>query len=159
MSTAEALNNAIIALDWAAPGEPKGVKRAIGELAKHWVAFWNGERTSMGRVELGQKLQRYAQWYARAWALVAPEIRAQVPDPRSIDTSWNALLTDEIRQVLEGAQAAVNAGATVQEYVKDQAKGLRDELERVHSTLLLDVVIVGAVAAFVLLAFGKSKGY
>ncbi len=155
----ETLNNNIVQLDWLAPASPKGVKKAVAQLAQHWVTWWDSsERKLMPPVALGAKLERYAEWYARAWFLVPPEVRARVIDPRQIDTSLYHTLDDQIRYMAEGAQAASNAGGELADYVKSQAKDLRTALEAAAEKGLNEVYMIVIVAAIALFAFGYQKG-
>jgi hypothetical protein len=155
----EALNNNIVQLDWLAPAAPKGVKKAIAQLAQHWMTWWDSsERKLMPPVAVGAKLERYAEWYARAWFLVPPEVRARVLDPRQLDASLYHAIDDQIRYMTEGAQAATNAGAELASYLKTQAKDLRAELEKAAESALSTFVIIALVAAVALFAFGYQKG-
>lgn len=155
----EALNNSIVQLDFIAPAKPAGVKKAIAELAQHWMTWWDSsERKMLPPVAVGAKLERYAEWYTRAWFLVPPEVRARATDPRTLDVSLYHTLDDQIRYMTEGAQATVNAGAELGSYIKTQAKDLRAELEKAAESALSSFVVIALVAAVALFAFGYQKG-
>jgi hypothetical protein len=152
MSTlAERINNAVIKLDWLAPSKPAGVKKAVSDLANHWVAYWNSsERRLAPPVAQATKLSRYAQWYARGWALVPAQVRDQLPHPREIDDSAWAALEDQLTYTLEGNEAAARAAA-------DAAAKLAKDLEAASGKLIKGVVIVGGVATCVLLAYAYAR--
>lgn len=148
----EALNNAIVEIDWLTPGSPKGVKRAVAELAAHWVKWWDSDERKLGNTAAGKTLQRYAEWYARAWAIVPADVRAKVPAPAEIDTSWTALQDAAIRQITNAYDTKPAA-----DVVKEAARELRDEIANVHDALISDVVVLGIVAVAVLMAYGSAR--
>lgn len=155
----ERLNNAIVKLDWNTPSSPKGVKKAIADLAVHWIAFWDSsERKLLSPAVLWGKLERYAKWYARGYALVPADVRAKVPHPRDLDSNMIAIVDDEIRRLGEGVQAAQKAGTETAAFIKQQAKALQQEIAEQAEKALSHIVILGALAVAVLLAFGWQKG-
>lgn len=153
-TAAERLNNAIVKLDWVTPAQPKGVKLAVSSLASHWVAFWSSaERKALPPAALAPKLARYAAWYARAWALVAPDVRAQCPNPRDLDVGFLAAVEDQLRAIAEGAQAVIAQGGDLNTYLKEKARGLRDELKAYHDMVRDDILSIGALAVAGLFAY------
>jgi hypothetical protein len=154
-STAERLNNAIVTLDWRAQMDPRvddGRKVAIGQMASHWLAYWNSADRRFQLVPIASvpKLQRYAEWYAKGWALVPADLRAQLVHPRDLDTSVWAGVEDQLQFMAEGNQAAFKLAQEVAETVAEHAgKGA--------SQLVKGVAIVGGVAVAVLLAVAVAK--
>jgi hypothetical protein len=160
MTAAERLNNAIVQLEWVTPGTPPARKKMVGQLADHWTTWWNSTEGRAARsvpVANAPKLRRYAQWYARAWWMVGEKVRAGAPDPRTLDVGWAAAVSDQLSDLAEGAKAAKDAGENVADYVKARAKELRDELEKAQRKALTVIVVLGVVAAAVLLSFGYAK--
>lgn len=158
-SLAERINNAIVDIDWATPST-SGMKPALDDLVGHWLRFWDSaDRRALPPLALHARLVKYAEWYARAWALSKPAVRERAPDPRALDASITAAVEDQIKQVAEGAQATAAAGSDVADYVAEQAKGLREELGTLHTKLLTTFVIVGVIAIGGLLAFAKAKPF
>jgi hypothetical protein len=155
----ERLNNAIVKLQFNTPDTPKGVKKAINELADHWIAWWDSaERKMLPPALLGGKLERYAAWYARGWSLVPPEVRAKAPNPRELDATVYAIVEDQLKYMAEGAQAAAETGKDVALFLKEQARALRDEMLEQATTALGGVAILAVLAIGLLLAFGWQKG-
>lgn len=155
----ERLNNAIVKLDWNTPAKPKGVKTAIAELAAHWVAWWDSsERKLLPQAALWSKLERYARWYARGYALVPADVRAKLPHPRELDVSLAAIVDDEIKRLADGVQAAAKAGTETAVFVKEQAKALQTEITAQAEKVIGGVVLLGVLAIGLLLAFGWQKG-
>ncbi len=150
-TTAERINNAVIKLDWVAPAEPRGVKRAVAQLANHWVKYWNSaERRLAPPLAQAAKLSRYAAWYTRGWALMPAAVREGLPHPQDIDaTVWSAL-EDQLTYTIEGNEAAARAAA-------EAAKKLEKQLEKTSGQLIKAVVIVGGVATCVLVAYGYAR--
>lgn len=141
-TAAEELNNAIIALDFAMPAEPPGRKQAVADLAVHWLEYWTGGRSWSPLADAG-KVQRYAEWYARAWTLAPAATRALVPDPRSLDVSNGRAIAEQIRITGESLQAA---GNTIESVAKDIGKGIASA-----------TWAPAAIAVAVLLAIGWAK--
>jgi hypothetical protein len=150
-TTAERVNNAIVTLDWRAPAAPAGVKRAVTDLAAHWVAYWNSaqRRLAPPLAEMA-KLERYAAWYTRAWALMPEALREELTHPRDLDAGVWSALEDQLVFMAEGNEAAAvaagKAGAALAREVKGALPGV-----------LAGVVVVGGVAALVLFALAKAK--
>ena len=147
MSTFERLNTAILALDWHAPAKPAGVKKAITDLANHWVSYVNSsERRVAPPITQGAKLSRYAEWYTRGWALMPAEVRDALTHPRDIDaTVWSAL-EDQLAYTVEGNQAAAKA-----------AGELAKEIGAVSGQAIKGVVILAGAATCVLLAYAYAR--
>lgn len=100
---AERVNNAIVAIDWKSPASPAGVKQAVTDLGSHWIAFWNSaERRMLPPIALHAKLTRYAEWYARAWALMPAKLRDELTHPRDLDPSVWSALEDQLTFTGEG---------------------------------------------------------
>ena len=152
MSTlAERVNNAIVTLDFMAPASPAGVKRAISDLAEHWLRFWDSaERRLSVPAALHAKLVRYAKWYTRAFALVPKAVQDQVPHPSTLDASVWAMWEDQLNHIGEGNAAAGKFAA-------ENLGKLKSELGKAHGELLKTVVIVGGVATVTLLAYVAAK--
>jgi hypothetical protein len=155
----ERLNNAIVKLQFNTPDTPKGVKKAIDQLADHWIAWWDSaERKMLPPGVLGGKLERYAAWYTRGWALVPPEVRAKMPNPRELDATVLAIVEDQLNLIAEGAVAAAKAGKDTAVFVKEQAKALRDDMVEQVTKGLGGLAIVAMLAIGLLVAFGWQKG-
>lgn len=152
MSTlAERVNNAIVALDFAAPASPAGVRKAIADLATHWLNFWNSaERRLLPPAAIHAKLVRYAKWYTRAYALVPATTQAKVPHPQTLDASVWAAWEDQFAHVAEGDAAAAD-------FAVENLSKLKDELAKAHEQLLRTLMIVAGAATLTLLAYAFAK--
>jgi peptidoglycan hydrolase-like protein with peptidoglycan-binding domain len=82
----EQLNNAISRIDFLTPKAPAGTRKAVTDLATHWLnEFWNkGYRNEPA------KLDAYGKWYTRAWKLVPKAVQAKCPHPTLVDPSYAA---------------------------------------------------------------------
>lgn len=150
-TTAERINNAILALDWNVPAEPAGVRASIAQLAVHWVSYWNSaERRLAPPLTQTAKLQRYAAWYARGWALVPEQLRATLVHPRDVDaTVWSAI-EDQLTYTIEGNEAAARLAAK-------GAEQLSRELRNTSTALLKGLLLIAGGATVVLLAYGYAR--
>jgi hypothetical protein len=150
-STAERLNNAIVTLDFRAQLDPsisRGVKKAVAELATSWVNYWNSadRRIELMPIARVPKLQRYAAWYGRAWALMPEALRAALAHPETLDATVWAGIEDNVQFVAEGGQAtAIAAKKLATEVATAAGKGV--------SSLLSPALVVIAV----LLAYGWAR--
>jgi hypothetical protein len=164
----EQLNNAIIRLDFvsrSATAVPNvDVRNAIAAMSAHWLKWFEGTYRKT-YVQLGNPgeqwatiCDRYLQWYARGYMLVPEAVRAQVPQPTTINVSRAALALAEMERVSDAYQAVVNSGiAPIANVVRDQARSLGDSIAREAAELAkaaADALKVGAsaVGGFVLLA-------
>lgn len=128
-TSAERVNNAIYKLERAsfALSKGHGTRKAIKQLADHWNNYWSGARKTEA-LPSPKRLQRYVQWYARGWALLPPALRAECPDPRLIDVSFGAAAEDQVRAILEGAEASAQATSSAAAYVRDESAKLAAEI-------------------------------
>jgi hypothetical protein len=125
---AERINNAIVALDWAAAMSPSttspGVRQAIGQLAAHWQRFFrDGSYWVLPDPVWASKLGRYVQWYARGYYLLAPAVRASLVAPAAIDPEFLELVNDTVKRMVD---ANTTAAAAAAELVKETASGVMD---------------------------------
>jgi hypothetical protein len=170
MSLGERLNNAIVQLDWVFPAKPEGTRKAVADLAQHWIAWWDSaERRALsaagptGAAAMHAKLERYAAWYARAYALAPTKVQAKVRHPRDLDVSVLATVEDQLNQLAEGAQAAAAAGGKVATFAAEQAKALREEIGEGLAFARNSMMALFGFGIAGLLAFGwmekQRRGY
>lgn len=160
-SVMERLNNNIVAIDWhtSLSRASEGVKRSIGQLAQHWVEFWNSTaRQALPPLLLRGRLERYAEWYARAYVLVPADVRTKVLNPALLDPSTSALVEESVRQAIDvygsAAEAAKQLASDIamapakmaEDVARGMARGAADEMKSAVMPL-----VIGGVALVVLM--------
>lgn len=126
----ERLNNAIALIDLKAMGDidtPAGSRKAIHAMAEHWAAWFKTNerwelvsRADLYPASLQKKLEAYARWYGRAYAIASPRVRAQVPTPEQAAPQFAELLAAQRQRWTEGMQDAAKLGMSAAQYA---AKG------------------------------------
>jgi hypothetical protein len=152
MTTAvENLNNAIVTLGPHTANSSPGVRKAVAELEQKWVDFWHSnERQITPDVLLSPKLTRFVEWYTRAWMLLPPEERAKATSPNDLDTSWQPLAVDTLKQHAD-SMVQVNKSAGI--LARDISTGVQAAAKTTGKYLLWGL---GGVVAIMLLR--KRKG-
>lgn len=95
----ERINNAIVRLATRSKHEVSPERyAAIDALARHWWNFWQSEERRLTPTAiLYPKLIRYLRWYTRAWVLVPPAVKQDVPSPDSIEPSAGQAMMETLR--------------------------------------------------------------
>ena len=154
----ETLNNAIALLDLRSQGDattPAGSRKAIHALALHWVAwFRTADRWSLDTNAVQTKLERYARWYGRAYAIASPLVQSQVPTPEQAAPQFADLLRAQREQWFEGMADSAKAGLSATQYV---AKGAAELADRVSERAVGAIQGLG-LAALALAAIWLSRG-
>lgn len=146
-STEERINNAIVRLGYLTSGSREvspGVRKAVELLGSEWLRWWGARPVSVVRLtdpEYVGKLKRWAEWYARAWALVPAAVRKGCPDPREIEPSWSASLADEAHVLTDAKTASAKLSKEIAEAAAKLPDTVRDGL-----THLGLIVIAGLLA-------------
>lgn len=141
----ERLNNAIVALDFHARGPAVSnpdVERAVGLLVSHWLEFFVNEYQAnpiIGIDQWTQRVEGYLRWYARAYALVPAAVRAKVPEPSAIDTTYQAMVRAEMDRIADAFQGVARESrdavdAALGDQARKLAREMAEEVERVVST-------------------------
>jgi len=124
---------------------PPGTNAAIGRLRRHWAEFFaSPERKDMPQLLLQRRMDRYAEWYTRAWAILPVAQRALIPSPGEIDVSFERVTAETFEAILE-------RGRTIAE----EAKSLRESIDsagRFAGFSALAGLALGAFAAWYLLS-------
>jgi hypothetical protein len=149
-SAVERINNAIVALDWAATNAPEvsgGVKAALRQLTTHWLRFYrDGSYWTLPDPVWLPKLGRYVEWYTRAYCLVPVAVRAQAPRPQDIDPQFLELVDGTLARVVAANVDTATAAAAL---VKETAEGAMK--------LGLLWVAISALALLKLVSINSSK--
>lgn len=157
------INNAIatIGFETSRSQASEGVKKAVRALGDHWAAFWvSPARMSLPDLALHGTLERYVQWYTRAWCIVPKSVRARVPSPQSLDPTFAKLATDTISQYTESASDVVTAAEdkarAMAQHVADEARALAsDATMAIQSTVRTAMLFVGACVLVYAYARGR----
>lgn len=97
---------------------PQGTNAAIQTLRKHWAEFWaSPARKELPDLALQARLDRYADWYTRAWVILPTAQRALVPSPGELDTSVEAVANDTIERVLERGRTVAEEAKALQKSI------------------------------------------
>lgn len=159
-----ALNNAIVLLSRSAMKARSesalslGAMVAIKALADHWELFWrSSERSALPSVLLLPKLNRYAEWYTRGWAILPPAYRGSVPRPDQIDPAFGRVTRDTMQGLLTGVESTGQTAKDIAAWSERQATGLRKAIQGSVSTGVIGIVL-GAFAAWYFLRQSGRKG-